>query len=259
MNFKSLLVAGATAFAVAHMPGGAALAANASSVQLAAKFDREGACPRHAALTLWAHMDGPGVVAFVLLRPDGGQTGQLQAEAVQGAAGTWLATYTHQFIIAADVDASYRAEVPSSGKMSNWVRVNAFCTPRAKPLGQGKGAGGASGPPATSTRSDARPVPTPPRPVKTEKPVRATTPKPLPSAPKPNSDGQCKGTVTAHREMALARKTGIATAWVGWRAGVKEKHGIAWSHLENAKDKADSCKRRGVFFTCTVSARPCIP
>ena len=103
-------------------------------------------------LTAWAHTNGPGVVRFVIRNEGGGKTGELKADAVAGAAGTYLATYRHTFKVTTDVETKYVAEVVGSGQTSNWVPFTASCGPQAR--AEASATGASSQPPArTATNS----------------------------------------------------------------------------------------------------------
>jgi hypothetical protein len=243
-------------------------------VQLAVADSGGAACPRDAVLTAWAHTNGPGVVRFVIRNEGGGKTGELKADAVAGAAGTYLATYRHTFKVTTDVETKYVAEVVGSGQTSNWVPFTAACGPQAR--AEASAAGASSQPPArTATESRARSsvgeatdgggAP----PARTGAPPAQPAPetKPNPSSEsggssKPNTspDGKtCGATISVTRHLAVTQDGGKATALVTWMAAVASKHPDSWKDWDNAKNQSLGCKRSGATWTCTASARPCAP
>jgi len=243
-------------------------------VQLAVADSGGAACPRDAVLTAWAHTDGPGVVRFVIRNAGGGKTGELKADAVAGAAGTYLATYRHTFKVTTDVDTKYLAEVVGAGQTSNWVPFTATCGPQAR--SETSATGASSQPPArTATESRARASLGEPTdgggapPARTDAPPAQPAPETKPNSPedsggtsKPNTspDGKtCGATISVTRHLAVTRDGGKATALVTWMAAVASKHPDSWKDWDNAKNQSLSCERSGATWTCTASARPCAP
>ena len=253
-------------------------------VQLGVVDSGGAACPRDATLTAWAHAKGPGPVHFVIHNSGGGKTGELQAQAVPGAAGTYLATYKYTFKITTDVEIEYMAEVPDSGQTSNWVSLTAQCGPQARAQTTARGA--SSQPPAhsapesrarastgTSTAGGGTP------PARTTPGARPNANEPSESDSRPNTDGsrpntggdskpnspgdgeakQCGAKITVTRVGALSRVLGIEAAHLTWRAGVRQAHPNSWDRWNNAKERSLDCKRAGLLWNCTVAARPCAP
>lgn len=281
-SFRTLAVTGLAA--VIALPGLAsaqgARASNVDRVQLAVVDSGGAACPRDATLTAWAHTSGPGTVRFVIHNSGGGKTGELQAEAIAGAAGTYLATYEHTFRVTTDVDTQYMAEASGSGESSNWVPFRATCGPQPRTGTSARGAG--AQPPARTAESRARESTGTPSagggapPARTAAESRPNTPeapggtsKPnSPAAPggtsKPNSspgDGgkQCGRMISSTRILAANRAWGLETAHVGWRAAVRSEYPHSWDRWDNARETSHDCTRSGVTWNCTVSARPCEP
>lgn len=265
-SFRILAVAGVAA--VICLPGlASAQGARASivdRVQLAVVDSGGAACPRDATLTAWAHTSGPGTVRFVIHNSGGGKTGELQAEAVAGAAGTYLATYEHTFRVTTDVDTQYMAEASGSGESSNWVPFQATCGPQARSGTSARGAG--AQPPARTAESRARestgaatagggaPPATADRPNAPE--PSSGTSKPNPST----ADGkQCGRKISSTRVLAASRAWGLETAHVGWRAAVRSEYPHSWDRWDNARETSHDCSRSGLTWNCTVSARPCEP
>ena len=272
-----LAVSGLAALASTHAlasPPRAAVAATVDRVQLAVVDSGGASCPRDAVLTAWAHASGPGVVRFVIHNSGGGKTGELKADAVAGAAGTYLATYKHTFKVSADTDIQYRAEASGTGQSSNWVPFKATCGPQARATTSATGSTGA--PPArTASESRARDsmgtatggggAP----PASTGKPPAESA-----SGPRPNSQGessgtskpntgadgrQCGRTITVTRYAALNREAGKASALVTWMAAVVQDYPDSWKDWNNASNRDLGCKRAGALWTCSASARPCEP
>lgn len=237
-------------------------------IQLAVVDGGGVSCPRDATVTAWAHTNGPGTVRFVIRNSGGGKTGELQAEAVPGAAGTYLATYRHTFKITADVDTKYMAEAVGSGKTSNWVPLKATCGPQPRTSTSAKGS--TAQPPARATESRARENvgnPTSGSGAPPAKPASETKPnsegKPAGTS-KPNSSTgkgarQCGAKITSTRVAAVTRKGGMLSAQVGWMAAAQKVHPDSWGDWDKAKDRSLSCNRVGLLFNCTASARPCEP
>lgn len=274
------------------MPGLALAQGNGATkvdrVQLAVVDSGGAVCPRDATLTAWAHTSGPGVVRFVIHNGGGGKTGELQADAVRGAAGTYLATYNHTFKVTTDVDTKYMAEVPGSGQESNWVPFKASCGPQAR---AGTSAtGSAAQPPARTAQPPAREAPESraresmgdPTASGGLPPATNTPPAKPASAPKPNSDGkpggtskpnpsskpnssdgkQCGRQISSTRALAVTKVLGSETALIGWMAVVGKEYPNSWAKWDNAKNRSLNCERAGplkLTFNCTVSARPCEP
>lgn len=247
-----------------------ARASTVDRVQLGVADSGGASCPRDATLTAWAHTSGPGVVRFVIHNRGGGKTGELQAEAVAGAAGTYLATYTHTFRVTTDVDTEYMAEVSGSGQSSNWVPFKATCGPQARSetsargasaqppartapsraresMGEAAAAGGGA-PPARTSAPEARPN-TPQAPGGTSKPNPSTA----------DQGKQCGRTISSTRVGAVTRLGGLETALVGWRAAVASEYPNSWGSWDNARDRSQDCERSGLLWNCTLSARPCEP
>ncbi len=251
--------------------------AEVDRIELAVVDGGGAACPRDATLTAWAHTDGPGTVRFVIHNAGGGKTGALEAQAVAGAAGTYLATYRHSFKITTDTDTRYRAQAVGSDESSNWVPLKATCGPQPR---SETAATGSTGRPPTRTASDSRAreamgeatgggntpgAGAPParggsdsRPNSGGKP--AGTSKPNSSSGKGGAGGkQCGSQISSTRLGAVTREGGKMTAQVGWMAAVQAEHSRSWAEWANAKDRSLSCKRAGLLWTCKASARPCEP
>lgn len=270
-SFRILAVVGVAA--VICVPGlasaQAARASNVDRVQLAVVDSGGAACPRDATLTAWAHTSGPGTVRFMIHNSGGGKTGELQAQAVPGAAGTYLATYQHTFRVTTDVDTQYMAEAAGSGETSNWVPFVATCGPQARTTTSARGAE-AQPPARTASESRARASTGAPVAGGGAPPAR-TTPPATPSAPaasggtsKPNSSGgddarQCGGTISSTRVGALTRVGGMETAHMGWRVAVASEHPNSWANWDNAREPSLDCRRAGLLWNCTAAARPCEP
>lgn len=258
-------LAAVPALAIAQGAG----APDVDRVQLAVVDSGGGSCPRDATLTAWAHASGPGPVRFVIHNGGGGKTGELQADAVKGAAGTYLATYRHTFKVTTDVETTYMAEAVGSGQESNWVAFKASCGPQARAGTSAKGS--AAQPPArTASESRAReslgkPAAgggTPPaKPAPQSKPNSQEKPG---GTSKPNSssgDGakQCGSRISVTRVGAVTRVGGLETAHLTWRAAVGQKYPDSWKVWDNAKERSLDCERFGLLWNCTASARPCEP
>lgn len=246
---------------------GLASASNVDRVQLAVVDSGGASCPRDATLTAWAHTSGPGTVRFMIHNSGGGRTGELQAEAVPGAAGTYLATYTHTFRVTTDVDTQYMAEASGSEQVSNWVPFQATCGPRARTGASARGAG--AQPPARTAESRAR-ASTGAATAGGGAPPARTTPPATPDAPdqgsgnsKPNSGGngakQCGSRISSTRVGALTRMGGMETAHMGWRIAVGSEHPNSWAKWDNARESSLDCRRSGLLWNCTAAARPCEP
>ena len=271
MSLQKLILATMIAgFSLGIQP---AQALDIKKVQLGIKVAKGAACPRKATLKLWAHTDGPGAVKFQLQNQGGGTTGALFANAVKGAAGTYLATYTHTINVTTNVKAKYKARASSGGtyrRASNWVWLKATCGPQPRKghkttstkrkgtslsdLNRPKPRTGHS----TTSSNNRKGVKKTPPPARAAgkplgKPVGKSTTK---SASK--SAGACKKhAVRATRHGAYSKKGGIASAKIAWRIGAGKKYGPLWKSYLNATSKRQSCKRRNGFYSCTVSARPC--
>jgi hypothetical protein len=61
--------------------------------------------------------------------------------------------------------------------------------------------------------------------------------------------------VTATRNAAATRGTGLATAVSAWEHGAKQLHGYHMGKWEYAEDKSSSCSKGAVLWI----ARPCPP
>lgn len=261
--------------AVSSVPGHASVprvgtAPDVDRVQLAVVDSGGAACPRDAVLTAWAHTNGPGPVRFVIHNSGGGKTGELKADAVAGAAGTYLATYKHTFKITTDVEIQYMAEASGTGQASNWVPFKATCGPRARATAS---ATGSSGQPPARTAQESRARESLGKPTAGGGAPPATSEKP-PAEPdsgsKPNSSGsskpntgadgrQCGRTITVTRYAAVNREAGKATALVTWMAAVVQDYPDSWKDWNNASNRDLGCKRAGALWTCSASARPCEP
>lgn len=243
-----------------------AQASDVSKVQLGIQVAKSGGCPRDATIMMWAHKDGPGGVKFVIHGKSGSKTGQFPANAVKGPAGNYLATRKRTITISTDVDTAYRLEEVGSGKFSNWVPLIAECGPKPRKTTTTTSSGAK---PPTKKASD----PNKPQPRKTTKTTgskgkpparRASNSEPKPdtkpaSKPnsKPNSKPVCKPAFSVTRHGAYTKVGGIETARIAWRNLVQAKYGFDWRHLINAKDRSETCKRKKLLLSCTVSARPC--
>ncbi|GGA67082.1 hypothetical protein GCM10011521_01480 [Arenimonas soli] len=273
MLFTFGVAAAASAPGLASAPR-AGTAPDVDRVQLAVVDSGGASCPRDAVLTAWAHTNGPGEVRFVIHNSGGGKTGELKADAVAGAAGTYLATYRHTFKITTDVDLRYMAEVSGTGKTSNWVPFKATCGPQARATTSATGASGQ--PPArTATESRARESTGKPTAGGGTPPASSKPPAKPASDSKPNSQGessgsskpnsggddarQCGRKITVTRYAALNREAGKATALVTWMAAVVQDYPDSWKDWNNASDRDLGCKRAGALWTCSASARPCEP
>lgn len=246
-------------------------------VQLGVVDSGGAACPRDATLTAWAHTKGPGPVRFVIHNSGGGETGELQAQAVPGAAGTYLATYKHTFKITTDVETEYMAEVAGSGQSSNWVSLSAQCGPRARAETSARGA--SPQPPARSASESRARASTGtstagggPPPARTSPGADPDAGGPSEGGSKPNSGGdskpnspgdgeakQCGAKITSTRVGVVSRVLGLEAAHLMWRAAVRQAHPNSWDHWGNARERSLDCKRAGLLWNCTVSARPCAP
>ncbi|WP_374601241.1 hypothetical protein [Arenimonas sp.] len=198
----------------------------------------------------------------------GGKTGELKADAVPGAAGTYLATYRHSFKVTADVDIRYMAE--ASGTESNWVPFKATCGPQARAT---TSATGSSGRPPARTAEESRARESLGKPTAGGGKPPATSGKPPAesgSGPKPNSGGsskpntgadgrQCGKTIAVMRYAALNREAGKATALVTWMAAVVQEYPDSWKDWNKASHRSLGCERAGALWTCKASARPCEP
>jgi hypothetical protein len=69
----------------------------------------------------------------------------------------------------------------------------------------------------------------------------------------------CAPALTATRNAAATRGTGLATAVAAWQHGAKQLHGYHMGSWEYAEDKSSSCSKGAVLWKCTVAARPCPP
>lgn len=247
----------------------AAATTDVDRVQLAVVDSGGASCPRDAVLTAWAHTRGPITVRFVVHNSGGGKTGELEATAVAGAAGTYLATHRHTFKITADVDTSYRVEAVGTGQMSNWVPLKASCGPQPRTTTSATGSG-AQAPARTASEDRARASLGQPTDGGGRPPAHASsaadpessegggnTPKPNPSTA--NDGKQCGSAISVTRYAALSREAGKVTAQVTWMAAVVQKHPDSWKDWNNAKSRSLGCERAGVLWTCTASARPCEP
>lgn len=238
-----------------------AQALEVSKVQFGIKVDKYGKCPRAAIMKIWAHTDGPGPVVFQVVGANGVKTGNLNATAVKGAAGTYLATYTRNITISTNVDTSYMAAEMGSHEMSNWVPLKARCGPSPKKAGQHKTSnsnpilGKKKVPKKILPRSGKKKVSKkiPKRAGKRGKPVGKPT-----NGSKPKPINACKSKrVSVTRQGAYTKKGGILTARAAWGVVARKRYGSKWQYLTNASDRRERCKRKGVLLSCTVSARPC--
>ncbi len=245
-------------------------------VQLAVVDSGGASCPRDAVLTAWAHTSGPGVVRFVIHNSGGGKTGELKANAVEGAAGTWLATYRHTFKVTTDTDIKYMAEAAGAGQSSNWVAFKATCGPQAR-AGTSATGSGAQPPARTASESRARQSLGKPTAGGGTPPASSGKPPAKPaSESKPNSQGEPGGTskpnpstsnqgkkcgarISSTRHGAVTREGGKVSAQVVWMAAVVQKHPDSWKDWNNAQDRSLGCDRAGLLWTCKASARPCEP
>lgn len=268
---KLILATMVAGFSLGIVP---AQALDIKKVQLGIKVAKGASCPRKATLKLWAHTDGPGAVKFQLQNQSGGTTGALLANAVKGAAGTYLATYTHTINVTTNVKAKYKARASSGGtyrRASNWVTLKATCGPQPRKghsttsssKRKGKSLSDLNRPQprnghSTTSSNNRKGV------KKTKAPSRAAG-KPLgkpigKSTTKSGakSVGACKKhAVRATRHGAYSKKGGIASAKIAWRIGAGKKYGPLWKSYLNSTAKKQYCKRRNGFYSCTVSARPC--
>ena len=238
-------------------------------VQLAVTDSGGASCPRDVVLTAWAHTNGPGPVRFVIHNSGGGKTGELKADAVAGAAGTYLATHKHTFKITTDVDIQYRAEAAGTGQSSNWVPFKATCGPRARATTSATGSSGQ--PPARTPESRARGSLGKPTAGGGAPPATSGKPPAEPaSGSKPNSSGsskpntgadgrQCGKTITVTRYAAVNREAGKASAQVTWMAAVVQDYPDSWKDWNKASNRQLGCERAGALWTCKASARPCEP
>lgn len=262
------LIAGATTLSLAAISATtAAHAFEVSKVELGVADSGGSSCPRDAKITAWAHTDGPGTVKFIIRNDSGGKTGALSANAVKGAAGNYLATYSQTFKITTDVDIKYMAEVVGHPKISNWVPFKAKCGPQARESLTTSKSG--AKPPVRTTADDDGPKPRKTTTTKSSagpKARRASDSnnqgkpasgggKPIPSGGKPVAE--CKPMISATRTLAVTRAGGIATAQAAWQSTALAAHGGAFARWSNAKDQSTSCSRKGLTFNCTVKARPC--
>lgn len=265
--FHAGIIVGATVFVIAASAT-SVRALDVSQVQLAVVDNGGVSCPRDATVMAWAHTNGPGTVKFVIRNDGGGKTGELSATAVKGAAGNYLATYTHTFKITADVDIKYMAEAVGQGKLSNWVPFKATCGPQVRTKKSSAEPPAKKGPPAKKTSdvdegkpaskgSDAEP---PAKNASTGKPAGSGKPagtgKPAAGPGKPVA--QCGDRISVTRFAALTRIGGKATAEAGWALEVKKHYPNGWGNWNNANDRNTSCKFAGTWY-CTASARPCAP
>lgn len=254
-------------------------------VQLAVADSGGASCPRDATLTAWAHTNGPGVVRFVIHNQGGGKTGELKADAVPGAAGTYLATYKHTFKVTTDVDTQYMAQVAGSGQESNWVPFTASCGPKPRDTSSARGSAGqppartASPPARAASESRARASTGTPSDGGSGAPPARTAPQSKPDPQdesggnsKPNSGGsskpnpsssndgkQCGRMITSTRVLAATRNGGVLSALAAWKLAAMSEYPSSWGQFDNAKDSSLGCKRVGLTFNCTASARPCEP
>lgn len=232
-----------------------------SKVQFGIKVNKYGKCPRAAIMKIWAHTDGPGPVIFQIVGANGVKTGNLNATAVKGAAGTHLATYTRNITISTNVDTSYMAAELGSHEMSNWVPLKANCSPSPQKASEGNQTksnqilGKKKVPKKIPTRSGKKKASKkiPKRSGKRGKPVGKPT---NGSKPKPTSTCKSKR-VSVTRQGAFTKKGGLATASGAWGVLARKRYGAKWQNLLNASDRRQSCKRKGGLLSCTVSARPC--
>jgi hypothetical protein len=266
--FRNGLIAASASFAAIATTGAGALEVN--QVQLGVADTGGSACPRDAKVMAWAHTDGPGVVKFVIRNDSGGKTGEIAINAVKGAAGNFIATYSNTFKIQTDVDIKYMAEAVGHGKISPWVQFKAECGPQPRKT--------------TTTTSGDKPKGKhvsevdKPQPRKTTKTTGGDTPKgkhasntdqddepkgkPAQNAGKPASKplptAQCKPTISVMRGLAATRAGGLATAQAAWQTTAAAAYGVSYGRWSNAEDQSQRCERKVLTFECTVSARPCL-
>jgi len=252
---RSMMKSGIAAVSLAALAGGAS-AANVTSLQMGFTDSGSHLCPRIATMKVWAHVDGPGVVNFVIRNSNGIKTGALPVNAVKGPAGNWMATLTREIKITTSVDTRYMAEVKGSSKVSNWVPLKEACLGKA-PQTTGYKKVGRHISELNKDKDDGKPIP-----QGGGKPLPQGGGKPLPSGHgKPSGGGkpvsQCSNQrITADRHLAATRAGGITTAWLAWEASVRKLMGKKYSNYHNSKDRKVDCKWQGMF-KCSVSARPC--
>jgi len=248
---RSMMTTGIAAASLAALAGSAS-AADVTSLQMGFTDSGSNLCPRVATMKVWAHVDGPGVVNFVIRNSNGIKTGALPVNAVKGPAGNWIATLTREIKITTSVDTRYMAEVKGSSKVSNWVPLKEACLGKAPQTTGYKRTGRHI---SELDKDDGKPMP-----QGGGKPLPQGGGKPIPDG-KPSGGGkpisQCSNqTVTADRILAATRAGGILTAWIAWEASVRKIMGKKYSNYHKAKNRKADCKWQGMF-KCTVSAKPC--
>ena len=249
---RSAMKSGIAAVSLVALAGGVS-AADVTSLQMGFTDSGSNLCPRIATMKVWAHVDGPGVVNFVIRNSNGIKTGALPVNAVKGPGGNWIATLTREIKITTSVDTRYMAEVKGSSKVSNWVPLKEACLGKA-PQTTGYSRTGRHISELNKDKDDGNPS--------GGKPMPQGDGKPLPSGHgKPTGGGkpvsQCSNqTITADRHLAATRAGGILTAWIAWEVSVRKTMGKKYSNYHNAKDRKADCKWQGMF-KCSVSAKPC--
>lgn len=100
-----------------------------NKAQLAIKNPEVEGCPIPVKMTGWIFTNKPGTVQYMIARKGGNVVGPYEAEAVKGANGIHIASFTQEFPVFATTDVQYRILIGKKyGKtLSNWAPLNVNC------------------------------------------------------------------------------------------------------------------------------------